>query len=148
MIVFDGHREVTAGRQRTTDDGRDLAPLESGGVEPLSVATAAAGRRQVPEPPRRASFRRLPPLNALRTFEAAARHRSFTKAAEELLVTPAAVGQQVRVLEDFVGVPLFRRTSRALVLTEAGAACLPEVREGFERLVAGMARLRREVERG
>src|SRR3546814_10604652 len=80
-------------------------------------------------------LRRLPPLNALRAFEVAARHLSFTRAAAELHVTPAAVGQQVRLLEDFMGVPLFRRESRALVLTPAGQACLPGIREGFEHLI-------------
>ena len=62
------------------------------------------------------------PLNALRVFDAAARHLSFTRAADELAVTPAAVGQQIRALEDMLGVVLFRRTSKGLELTdEAGA---------------------------
>ena len=60
-----------------------------------------------------------PPLNALRAFEAAARHLSFKKAAEELHVTPAAVGHQVKALEDFLGVQLFRRLNRAVVLSAA-----------------------------
>ena len=59
---------------------------------------------------------RLPPLNALRAFEAAGRHLSFKKAAEELFVTPAAVSQQVKQLEDYLGTPLFRRLTRALEL--------------------------------
>ena len=84
-------------------------------------------------------LRKLPPLNSLRTFEVVARHGSFTKAAAELLVTPAAVGQQVRLLEDFMGVALFRRESRALVLTPAGEACLPGIREGFAQLVAAVS---------
>lgn len=83
--------------------------------------------------------RRLPPLNALRAFEVAARYLSFTKAAAELHVTPAAVGQQVRLLEDFMGVALFRRESRALVLTPAGQACLPGIREGFEHLITAVS---------
>jgi LysR family glycine cleavage system transcriptional activator len=83
-------------------------------------------------------LRKLPPLNALRSFEVAARHGSFTKAAAELLVTPAAVGQQVRLLEDFMGVSLFRRENRALVLTAVGEACLPGIREGFSQLVAAV----------
>ena len=62
--------------------------------------------------------RRLPPLNALRAFEAAARHLSFTKAAEELHVTPAAISQQVKALEDHLGVKLFRRLTRALLPTD------------------------------
>ncbi|WP_332673291.1 transcriptional regulator GcvA [Aromatoleum sp.] len=75
---------------------------------------------------------RLPGLALLRTFEAAARRLSFKKAAEELHVTPAAVSQQIKALEDWLGVPLFRRMTRALELTEQGAAMLPKVREGFE----------------
>ncbi|WP_133365050.1 LysR family transcriptional regulator [Qipengyuania sediminis] len=71
------------------------------------------------------------PLNALRVYDAAARHLSFTRAADELAVTPAAVGQQIRALEDHLGTVLFRRTSRGLELTEEGAAGLAPLREGF-----------------
>ena len=71
------------------------------------------------------------PLNALRVFDAAARHLSFTRAADELAVTPAAVGQQIRALEDVLGVVLFRRTSKGLELTEEGEAGLDSLREGF-----------------
>ncbi len=78
--------------------------------------------------------RRLPPLNALRAFEAAARHLSFVKAASELHVTPAAIGHQVRQLEAILGTPLFRRVNRTLLLTDAGQACLPGIRDGFQRL--------------
>ncbi|MHA3980535.1 transcriptional regulator GcvA [Halovulum sp. GXIMD14794] len=84
----------------------------------------------------------LPPLNSLRAFEAAARHLSFKAAAEELHVTPAAISQQIRALEDFVGQPLFRRLTRALALTEAGAAAAPLLTEGFARLSDGAARMR------
>ena len=63
---------------------------------------------------------RLPPLNALRAFEAAARHGSFARAADELAVTPAAVSQQIRLLEADLGVSLFNRLPRGLILTEAG----------------------------
>ncbi|MEE4206967.1 MAG: LysR family transcriptional regulator [Erythrobacter sp.] len=73
------------------------------------------------------------PLNALRVFDAAARHLSFTRAADELAVTPAAVGQQIRALEDHLGVVLFRRTSKGLELTPEGAAGLDPLREGFLR---------------
>lgn len=91
---------------------------------------------------------RLPPLNALRAFEVAARHLSFTKAAEELHVTPAAVSQQVKTLEDFAGTPLFRRLTRALRLTDAGHAVLPLLREGFDKLSEAAQVLReREDER-
>lgn len=82
--------------------------------------------------------RRLPPLNALRTFEAAARHLSFTRAADELHVTPAAVGQQVRLLEGHLGQPLFHRERRRLILTAAGHACLPGIRDGFAKLAAAV----------
>ncbi len=71
------------------------------------------------------------PLNALRVFDAAARHLSFTRAADELAVTPAAVGQQIRALEDVLGVVLFRRTSKGLELTEEAVAGLDPLREGF-----------------
>lgn len=77
---------------------------------------------------------RLPPLNALRAFEAAARHTSFARAAEELSVTAAAVSQQVRGLEQFLGVRLFLRQRNALTLTEAGRAYLPGVHEAFRGL--------------
>lgn len=73
------------------------------------------------------------PLNALRVFDAAARHLSFTRAADELAVTPAAVGQQIRALEDALGVVLFRRTSRGLELTDEAEAGLDPLREGFLR---------------
>lgn len=84
---------------------------------------------------------RLPPLNALRTFEAAARHLSFTKAAGELFVTQAAVSHQIRALEEHLGALLFRRMNRALVLTDEGQALLPAVREAFDRLSAGVRRV-------
>jgi LysR family transcriptional regulator, glycine cleavage system transcriptional activator len=71
------------------------------------------------------------PLNALRVFDAAARHLSFTRAADELAVTPAAVGQQIRALEDLLGVVLFRRTSKGLELTDEASAGLEPLRTGF-----------------
>ena len=71
------------------------------------------------------------PFNALRVYDAAARHLSFTRAADELAVTPAAVGQQIRALEDHLGTVLFRRTSKGLELTEEGSAGLDALREGF-----------------
>ena len=71
------------------------------------------------------------PLNGLRVLDAAARHLSFTRAADELAVTPAAVGQQVRALEDTLGVVLFRRTTRGLELTPEGEAGLAALRQGF-----------------
>jgi len=80
--------------------------------------------------------RRLPPLNALRAFEAAARHLSFTKAAAELHVTQAAVSHQVKALEDYLQTPLFRRQNRAILLTDAGQAYLPPVREALDAIAA------------
>jgi LysR family glycine cleavage system transcriptional activator len=85
---------------------------------------------------------RLPPLNALRAFEAAARHLSFAEAAAELHVTPAAVSHQIKALEDDLGVKLFRRLNRAVRLTDAGQACLPGLRDGFERIAEAVARAR------
>jgi len=81
--------------------------------------------------------RRLPPLNWLRAYEAAARHMSFTGAARELNVTQAAVSQQVKLLELHLQRPLFDRLPRGLQLTDAGEAYLPAVRDAFERLADG-----------
>ena len=78
--------------------------------------------------------RQLPPLNSLRAFEATARHLSFTLASEELNVTPAAVSQQVKVLEEYFDVVLFKRVTRALLITEAGRSVLPLLTEGFDKL--------------
>ena len=92
--------------------------------------------------------RPLPPLNALRAFEAAARHLSFTRAAAELNVTPAAVGHQVKALEDLLGVRLFRRLTRALRLTEAGQAALPALVDGFDRLAEAADAMRAHGDSG
>ena len=73
------------------------------------------------------------PLNALRVFDAAARHLSFTRAADELAVTPAAVGQQIRALEETLGVVLFRRAARGLELTPEAAGALDPLRAGFQQ---------------
>src|SRR5260370_7444337 len=78
--------------------------------------------------------RTLPPLNGLRAFEAAARHMSFTDAAEELSVTQAAISHQVRGLEQRLGLKLFVRRNRSLLLSEAGQAYLPSVRAAFDQL--------------
>jgi LysR family glycine cleavage system transcriptional activator len=78
--------------------------------------------------------RRLPPLNALRAFETAARHMNFSRAAEELSVTPGAVSQQIQNLEDYVGAALFKRTPKGLLLTDAAQTALPALREAFDRL--------------
>jgi len=81
------------------------------------------------------------PLNALKVFEAAARHLSFAKAAAELHVTPAAVSHQIKGLEERLGVPLFRRMNRRLLLTDAAQLCLPGLRDGFERIGQAMAKV-------
>ena len=84
----------------------------------------------------------LPPLVALRAFEAAGRHLSFKNASEELNVTPAAISQQIKLLEGRLGVTLFVRQTRALELTEHGQKLLPKIREGFEAFRAGLGRIR------
>src|SRR6266542_2996907 len=85
--------------------------------------------------------RRLPPLNALKAFEAAARHESFTRAAEELCVTQGAVSHQVKALEAELGLKLFNRERQRLVITEAGRAYLVVVRDAFDRIGDGTERL-------
>ena len=87
---------------------------------------------------------RLPPLNSLRAFEAAARHLSFKKAADELAVTPTAVSHQIKLLEEFLDLRLFHRLTRALELTTEGAAMLPQVQEAFASLVAAIEATRRK----
>jgi LysR family glycine cleavage system transcriptional activator len=88
------------------------------------------------------SYSRLPPLNALRTFEAVARHRSFRKAAAELFVTPAAVTHQVRLLEEQLGVELFRRLPRRVELTPAAQSALPVLQKAFELMARSVNELR------
>lgn len=88
--------------------------------------------------------RRLPPLNALRAFEAAARTGSFTRAGEELNVTAAAISHQVKGLEEFLGVDLFVRLPRGLRLTADGRAYLPELSRGFDYLARAAEALGRE----
>ncbi len=90
--------------------------------------------------------RRLPPLNALRAFEAAARHLNFSRAADELSVTPGAVSQQIQNLEDYVGASLFRRTPKGLLLTDAAQAALPALREAFDRLAEAASLLTAAVD--
>ena len=86
--------------------------------------------------------RRLPPLNAVRAFEAAARHLSFTRAAEELNVTQAAVSHQVKALEERLGVLLFRRLNRGLLLTDPGTLYLKDLEDILDRLEQATERLR------
>lgn len=85
--------------------------------------------------------RRMPPLNALKAFEAAARHESFTRAAAELCVTQGAVSHQVKALESELGLKLFKRQHQRLVITEAGRAYLAVVRDAFDRIADGTERL-------
>ena len=88
----------------------------------------------------------LPPLAAIRAFEAAARHGSFTKAANELGMTQAAVSYQVKLLEDRVGAPLFLRQARRVVLSDAGRQLAPPVSEAFQRLEAAFAAMRKTTD--
>src|SRR5436190_16177478 len=85
--------------------------------------------------------RRLPPLNALKAFEAAARHESFTRAAEELCVTQGAVSHQVKALEAELAIKLFNRERQRLVITEAGRDYLAVVRDALDRIAIGTERL-------
>ena len=88
--------------------------------------------------------RRLPPLNALRSFEAAARHLSFTAAALELNVTQAAVSHQIKSLEERLGLKLFRRVGRGLLLTDAAQAYLAEIAGAFDRMAEATRRLHQQ----
>src|SRR5512136_1367820 len=85
--------------------------------------------------------RRLPPLNALKTFEAAARHESFTRAAEELCVTQGAVSHQVKALEAELGLKLFNRERQRLIITAAGREYLAVVRDALDRIAVGTERV-------
>lgn len=94
------------------------------------------------------SWRRLPPLHAIRAFDAVARHLSVTRAAEELSVTPGAVSRHVRALEEHLGKPLFLRRATGMALTTAGEALAQATREGLDRIADGasgvkLRRLRR-----
>jgi LysR family glycine cleavage system transcriptional activator len=80
------------------------------------------------------SLTKLPPLNSLRAFERVGHHLSFSKAADELNVTPGAISQQIRTLEEFLDIKLFKRRNRTIVLTEAGQVCLPLITDGFASL--------------
>src|ERR1700719_2217786 len=85
--------------------------------------------------------RQLPPLNALKAFEAAARSESFTRAAEELCVTQGAVSHQVKSLEATLGIKLFSRERQRLILTDAGREYLVVVRDALDRIAAGTERV-------
>jgi len=91
-------------------------------------------------------MQQLPPLKALHTFEVTARHLSFQQAAAELDVTPTAVSHQIKLLEDYLGLPLFRRRPRPLALTEAGQLLYPAVHENLDAMAKAIARLKRVPE--
>src|SRR5438132_8489164 len=89
-------------------------------------------------------MRKLPPLKALRAFEAAGRHMSFKAAADELALTPTAISHQIRLLETVLDCALFRRRPRPLTLTPAGAALFPVLRSSFDAIAEALAAVRRE----
>lgn len=91
-------------------------------------------------------MRRLPPLGTLRAFEAAARHLSFKKAANELGLTPTAISHQVRLLEEYCGEKLFHRRPRPLALSDAGAKLFPAIRHGFDGFAAALSSLTTETD--
>lgn len=92
--------------------------------------------------------RRLPPLNSLKVFEAAARHLSFTRAAEELFVTQAAVSHQIKALEEFLGLKLFRRRNRALLLTEEGQSYFLDIKDIFTLVAEATDKVLERSEKG
>lgn len=99
------------------------------------MTTFAATRRKAIQP----TLARLPPLTSLRAFVATARHLNFVRAAEELHVTSAAVGQQIRLLEDYLGQPLFNRVRGQLQLTPAGRSLMPGLTDAFDAVLAAMS---------
>jgi len=113
-----------------------IGPAVSSARQQVSLPCAHQGFLTV-------STSRLPPLNALRAFEAVARHRSFRKAAEELFVTPAAITHQIKSLESQLGIQLFIRLSRKIELTEAAQASLPALQQGFDALTQAVSELHR-----
>ena len=90
---------------------------------------------------------RLPPLNALRVFHAVAQHKSFRQAADELLVTPQAVGQQIKLLEDTLQVTLFERKGRSIELTESAILLSHYIKAGFEEFSEGVRRVTKSAYR-
>ncbi|WP_342665495.1 transcriptional regulator GcvA [Marinomonas ushuaiensis] len=90
----------------------------------------------------------MPPLNSLRCFESAARHGSFNKAAKEMSVTPSAISHQIKGLESFLGLELFRRTKRKVILTEAGESYLKPIKAIFEQLEDATSELKSQQKSG
>ena len=88
----------------------------------------------------------LPPLNSLRVLESAARNLSFSKAADELFVTKAAVSHQIKALEEYLGFQLFERRNRSIKLTEAAELALPKLREGFNNLAEAVKLMQQHTE--
>jgi len=101
------------------------------------MSSTTSNRRRTAPP----TLARLPPLTALRAFVATARHLNFNRAADELHVTSAAIGQQIRLLEDHLGQPLFHRDRGQLHLTDAGRELMPGLTEAFDGVVQSLARL-------
>ena len=91
---------------------------------------------------------KLPPLNSIRAFEATARHLSFKLAAEELFVTPAAISYQIKSLEDYLGVRLFIRENRSILMTPAAQRCYNEIKSGFEQIAKGIEKAQSEQNNG
>ncbi len=92
--------------------------------------------------------RKIPPLKSLRAFEAAGRHLSFTRAADELFVTQAAISHQIKALEDFLGLPLFIRRNRKLLLTDEGQNYWPKIRDIFENLTSATEQIKFQMAGG
>lgn len=92
--------------------------------------------------------RRIPPLKSLRAFEAAGRHLSFTRAADELFVTQAAISHQIKALEEFLGLPLFIRQNRKLLLTDEGQNYWPKIRDIFENLTSATEQIKYQLAGG
>ena len=112
-----------------------------------TVAANAMSERRIRKTEPARSFERLP-LNALRVFEAVATQLSFAEAAETLHVTPAAVSMQIRTLEQYLRIPLFRRSARGIALSAEGALLLPGVRRGLAELQQAMQQLRQHRSSG
>ena len=85
--------------------------------------------------------KRIPPLNALKAFDSAAKHLNFTKAADELFVTQAAISHQIKLLEEFLSIKLFLRKNRTLLLTEDGQAYYSDIKDIFSHIVDATERL-------
>jgi hypothetical protein len=137
------NRDEHAPAPSSTLDGSMARPLRAGSIGAARLSQQSIVFRPCPNfIHEKTNVRRsLPSLNALRSFDAAARHQSFTLAAEELCVTQGAVSHQVKALEAELGVKLFNREPRGLVITRAGRDYLVVVRDAFDRIILGTERL-------